>query len=136
MGWFSSKRAKPLILHVDDSEDVLLMTRLVLRSLGFDTIMASDGPAGIDIAIKEKPDLILMDAQMDGMDGYEACKALKADSKTRSIPILMATGEDTVKYVDRAMGLGADNYITKPLDKERLRVKLAEMIELPSVPKS
>src|SRR5208283_1472396 len=112
---YNNNRKKPLILHVDDSETVLLVTQSMLEDIGVDTMTANDGEDGIKIAEKELPDLILMDAMMPGMDGYSATKALKQNKLTGNIPILMVTGSDATKDVEKALAAGANGYVVKPI---------------------
>ncbi len=129
MAWFQN-RAKPLILHVDDEYIILSTLKLILESLGLDVIQANTGPDGIKIAAKEKPSLILLDAMMPVMDGYETCIKLKRDPKTKDIPVIMLTGLDTVKDVEQAMAAGANSYLVKPIERNRLKAKLENFIKL------
>ena len=128
---YSNKRKKPLILHVDDSETVLLVTQSMLEFIGVDTLTASTGAEGIKLAESELPDLILMDAMMPGMDGYQATKSLKRNSATRNIPILMVTGSDAAKDVEKALASGANGYVVKPIHADRLKAKIEEWLTLP-----
>ena len=131
MSWFSGKRKKPLILHIDDSEDVLLYTNMQLKSLGYEALMCLNALEGLKIAEDKQPDLILLDAQMPDMDGYKACWQLKSNEKTKQIPIIMATLEDEMKHVEKAMAFGAVGYLLKPLNKDRLQVKIVETLKPP-----
>lgn len=135
MLWFSSApkaRTKPLVLHIDDSETVLVVTQAILEDLGLQVMQATNGTEGVKTAEREKPDLILLDAMMPGMDGYQCCQALRANAKTKDIPILMVTGVDAVKEVERALESGANGYVPKPVQAERLKAKIAEWIKLPT----
>jgi len=129
---YNNNRKKPLILHIDDSETVLLVTQSMLEDIGVDSMTATNGADGVSLAEKEMPDLILMDAMMPGMDGYQATRAIKAGDKTRNIPILMVTGSDTTKDVEKALSAGANGYVIKPIHAGRLKSKIEEWLTLPS----
>lgn len=130
MAWFgSSSRTRPLIVHIDDSQTVLAVTKLMLESLGYDVIQATSGAEGIKLAEKEKPTLILLDAMMPGIDGFETCVSIKRNPKLQGVPVIMATGADAVKDVEKAMACGADSYIVKPLQQDRLKTKLEGFIK-------
>src|SRR5579859_5665237 len=118
---YNNNRKKPLILHIDDSETVLLVTQSMLEDIGVDSMTASNGADGVSLAEKELPDLILMDAMMPGMDGYQAIKAI---DKTKNIPVLMVTGSDTTKDVEKALSAGANGYVIKPIHAGRLKSKI------------
>ena len=123
-------RAKPLILHIDDDKNVLKVAEMMLRELGADPLSASSPKEGIKLAEKEQPDIILMDLVMPEMDGLEAVKTLKLNAKTKDIPVLMLTGSDTIKDVEKALAAGASGYIVKPLHADRLKSKIEEWVQL------
>ena len=118
------KRAKPLVLHIDDSPLLVETTKAMLVTIGCDVISATSGEQGIELAKKNHPDLVLVDAMMPGMDGYATTRALKADASTGDIPVVMLTGNDQVKSVDLSHSAGADGYIVKPIQVDRLSQKL------------
>lgn len=127
--WFKKpSRTKPLVLHIDDSEDIVMYTSILLKGLGYDSLTCLNAHDGMKIAEEKQPDLILLDAQMPEMDGYKACWYLKENAKTKDIPILMATLEDEMKHVEKAMAFGAVGYVLKPLSRERLQVKIGEVL--------
>lgn len=125
------KRAKPLVLHVDDSHFILVSTKAMLESIGCDVVVAYGGKEGLELAGKQKPDLILVDTNMPEMDGYAVVRALRA-GPSRETPIVMLTGVDVVKEVERAHEAGANSYLVKPVQLDRLRSKLQEFIPLSS----
>jgi len=116
---------KEKILIVDDERDILKMLDYNLKKEGFRVISASDGEDAIDSALKERPDLIVLDLMLPGLDGLEVCKTLKKENKTANIPIIMLTAK--AQETDKIVGLelGADDYITKPFSPRELvaRVK-------------
>ena len=117
------------ILITDDEPDLLDLAKRNLESAGYTVLVASNGKEAIEKADTELPDLILLDVVMPGMSGFEACKALKEQPKTKSIPVVMFTalGRD----VDRMMGLdaGADGFITKPIAKNNLITEVEKILE-------
>ena len=108
------------ILIVEDDPASQKLTRDLLSVAGYNTLQATDGEQGIELAKANKPDLILMDIMMPKIDGYGACFALKSDETTKRIPIIMLTaiGFDLNKTL--AERLGANGYITKPIDTNGL----------------
>jgi PleD family two-component response regulator len=128
-GMFGGKRAKPLILHIDDSHLVLMTAQAMLTGLGYDSVQVFNGEDGIKAAADKKPDLILVDAMMPVLDGYETVERLRQQKETAATPIIMVTGDDSVKSVDRAMNCGANDYLVKPLKEDRLKAKLEALVK-------
>ncbi len=114
------------ILCIEDEPDILRLLCLTLGSLGnFQVLTAENGPAGLEMAEKESPDLILLDALMPIMDGYEVCKRLKEDPATKDIPIVFLAAKAQQREIEKGLELGAIDYLTKPFDP----LKLPEVIE-------
>ena len=109
-----------VILIVDDEKQVRRVVRRQLETSGYTIIEAANGRQGVELAKTRKPDLILMDILMPGMDGYAACHIIKTNSATREIPMVMLTAVDTEVSKDTTENMGADGYITKPFTRERL----------------
>ena len=113
------------ILIVDDEKDIVKMLDYNLKKEGFRTLSAYDGEDALDLAVREHPDLIILDLMLPVMDGLEVCKYLKREAKTSGIPIIMLTAK--TQEADKVVGLeiGADDYITKPFSPRELiaRVK-------------
>ena len=125
------KREKPLVLHIDDDEINRVLVEETLIKIELDVIGASNAPDGIQMALKEMPDLILLDIEMPGMSGFEACTAIKTNPKLVNIPVLMLTGLGKVKSVEKALSCGANGYISKPFDLNRLCATARKWIEKP-----
>ena len=108
------------ILIVEDDPKSMKLTNDLLKISGYATIQATDGKQGVELAKSAKPDLILMDIMMPNMDGYTACREIKADQSTRNTPVVMLTavGYDLNKKLAKQMG--ADGYITKPFSRQQL----------------
>jgi len=119
---------KEKILIVEDEKDIIKMLEYNLKKEGFKVIAAGDGEDAIDLAIRGQPDLILLDLMLPGMDGLEVCKALKKESKTGSMPIIMLTakGQESDKVV--GLELGADDYITKPFSPRELVARIKAVL--------
>jgi len=100
------------ILIVEDNEDLLTLLKINLSDQGYDVSTAQDGVCGLDMYYKNKPDLVILDVMMPGMDGFDVCKAMRKDNAMVSILMLTAKAEE----VDKVLGLevGADDYMTKP----------------------
>lgn len=116
------------ILVVEDDPHIIKMLELRLKASGFEVITATDGISGLEKAKTEKPDLIIQDLMLPGMDGYKICRILKFDEVYKEIPIIMLTarGQDE----DRLKGeqMGADFYMTKPYKSEELLEKINELL--------
>jgi CheY-like chemotaxis protein len=108
------------ILIVEDEPKNMTLTRDLLKISGYETIEAVDGKQGVEKAKSAKPNLILMDIMMPKMDGYSACREIKADQSTKNIPVVMLTavGYDLNKKMAKQMG--ADGYVTKPFSRQQL----------------
>jgi two-component system phosphate regulon response regulator PhoB len=102
------------ILVVDDNPDVRLALATILEDAGHDIIEAEDGEQVFDIAIGEKPELILLDVMMPRVSGFDALAALKADTRTSQVPVIMVTAKGRPEDMAMARSLGAVEYITKP----------------------
>ena len=103
------------VLIVDDDENVLFLLETTLGMTGVDDIWkAKNGLDGLSMARRAKPDVILLDIEMPGMDGFEVLEELKKDEETRDIPVIFLTGHTEPDYVQRALDLGAAAYMTKP----------------------
>ena len=92
--------------------------------------MASNGRQALDLAAAECPDVILLDLMMPGMDGIEVCRRLKADEELRNIPVILVTAKDLDEDVARGLDAGADDYVTKPFNREVLAARLRSAIRL------
>lgn len=109
------------ILYVEDNPpNARLMQKLMKRRLKQELLMATNAEDGLKLAVKEKPDLILMDISLTGMDGYQALKALKSDKATRTTPVVAVSANAMADQVQSGLAAGFVGYITKPIDEEEL----------------
>lgn len=109
-----------VILIVEDDPKSLKLAKDLLKVSGYDTLQASDGAQGVELAKARKPDLILMDIMMPKMDGYTACQVIKTDTATKDIPVIMVTALGFELNKQLAERVGASGYITKPIDRQEL----------------
>lgn len=108
------------ILVIDDQPFFTTMLRNVLEQQGFKVLAAGGGPEGIALAKQARPDAILLDVEMPGMDGFAVCEALKADPEVKHIPVMILTSTDDAKLNQKAFTVGADITALKAVSGERL----------------
>jgi CheY-like chemotaxis protein len=120
----------PLILVVDDYEDAREMYAEYLRFCGFRVAEARNGNEALEQAFTLMPDLILMDLSLPGMDGWEATRQLKADERTRQIPVVALTGHALAGASEGARKAGCDSFVTKPCLPDDLVVEVRRMLSL------
>jgi sigma-B regulation protein RsbU (phosphoserine phosphatase) len=113
------------ILVVDDSPTNLQVLTRTLQQSGHRILAAKDGPTALDIAKRARPDLMLLDVMMPGMDGFEVCKALKADPETRNTLVIFLSARGEVSDKVSGLELGAIDYITKPIQGEEVLARVA-----------
>ena len=118
----------PLILVVDDYQDAREMYAEYLQFSGFRVAEARNGNEAVEQALALKPDLILMDLSLPGMDGWEATRRLKADDTTRHIPIVALTGHALAGASEGAKKAGCDSFVTKPCLPDDLVVEVRRML--------
>ena len=108
------------ILIVDDSPSQLMGIRRIVEKLGHEALTAEDGAAGVELAKKELPDLILMDVVMPNLNGFQATRSISREPSTKHIPVILVTTKD--QDTDRMWGMrqGARAYLTKPFSEEEL----------------
>lgn len=108
------------ILLVEDHEDNRIVYRTILEHVGYTVLLAGDGVEGVRLAREQKPDLILMDVSIPLMDGWTATSVLKADPETASIPIVALTAHALAGDRERALEVGCDGYLAKPVEPRRV----------------
>lgn len=118
----------PLILVVDDYQDAREMYAEYLQFSGFRVAEAKNGNEAVEQAFALKPDLILMDLSLPGIDGWEATRRLKADDATRHIPIVALTGHALAGASEGARRAGCDSFVTKPCLPDDLVVEVRRML--------
>ncbi len=128
----SENKADPTakILLVDDNTTNLQLLHETLDGLGYKLLVAKNGQTALSIAQKAKPSLILLDIMMPEMDGYEVCRRLKADESTSGIPIIFISALTDEEDEAKGLGMGAVDYLTKPINPELVRVRVRNHLEL------
>lgn len=111
---------KESILIIEDEADIRELIAFNLDLCGYDVIKAENGQVGLEKALKENPDLILLDLMLPGMDGFEVCRQIRTREDIRSCPIIMLTARSEEENIVRGLDLGADDYITKPFSPQVL----------------
>lgn len=116
--------AQPTVLVVEDEKDILEVVQFNLQRAGFRVLGANDGLEGLRLAQSERPDLVVLDLMLPGLDGKEVCRRLKQGEDTRQIPVLMLTALSS--ETDRVIGfeIGADDYLTKPFSPRELVLRV------------
>ena len=121
------------ILVVDDVEPNVRLLEAKLTLEYYEVLTAMDGQTAIEIASAERPDIILLDVMMPGMDGFETCRRLKADPVTRHIPVVLVTALDGREDKIRGLEAGADDFVTKPIDDVILFARVKSLVRLKAV---
>ena len=121
---------KKKILVVDDEERNLRLMEAMLIPLGHEVSLARDGEAALGMVKNISPDLILLDIMMPKMDGFEVARRLKADDETKIIPIVMATSLREIEDRVKALEAGADDFLSKPVDKIELRARVNSLLKV------
>ena len=116
------------ILLVEDNEmNRDMLSRRLIRN-GYEVFLAMDGQQGVNMALSERPDLILMDMSLPVIDGWEATRQIKANDATRRLPVIALTAHAMAGDREKAMEVGCDDYDTKPVEIARLLGKIAALL--------
>jgi CheY-like chemotaxis protein len=118
------------VLVVDDEPDVLLLCRLNFQQRGHELLEASDGTSALRLARESRPDVIVLDLMLPGMNGYEVLEQLRAEDETSEIPVLVLTAKSLKADRERSRGLGASGFMTKPF----LPNELCDLVESLATP--
>jgi DNA-binding response OmpR family regulator/DNA-binding CsgD family transcriptional regulator len=119
------RAAGEVVLIVDDVPDNLSVLHDALDEAGYTVLVANDGASAIQRARQARPDVVLLDAMMPGMDGFEVARRLKADPETAAIPIIFMTALTETEHVVAAFGAGGVDYVTKPIDARQVLARIA-----------
>jgi two-component system, OmpR family, phosphate regulon response regulator PhoB len=117
-----------IVLVVEDEADVVDLLRYNLAKAGFSVLIACDGLEGLKIARKSRPDVVVLDLMLPGMDGYHVCKELRKLSDTEALPILMLTARDELSERVHGLEVGADDYVTKPFSPRELVLRVQALL--------
>jgi DNA-binding response OmpR family regulator len=119
---------EPLILIAEDERDIRELIMFTLQLSGFKVVDVPNGQEAVKKALEINPDLILMDVRMPKMTGYEACQALKAQEKTRDIPVVFLSAKGQEAEVNTGMELGAEEYFLKPFAPDELTARVNKIL--------
>lgn len=122
--------ADSLILIVDDNPQNLELLQAYLEDLGCRTAVAMDGAEAIKMAQDDVPDVVVLDVMMPRLSGFQVCEKLKSEPKTAEVPIVMVTALNEVSDVERAIEAGADDFLTKPVQRLELLARVKSQINV------
>ena len=105
---------KPRVLLIEDEPHIVLSLEFLLQRAGYDTVSAADGEQGLALVRDVRPDVVLLDIMLPKQNGYDVCRAIKADPELRAIPVIMVSAKGQEVEVLKGLGLGAAAYVTKP----------------------
>ncbi len=126
----TTEKKDELILIVDDTKENLQVLGNILRDNKYKIALASNGAEALTLVSKRLPDLILLDVMMPDMDGFEVCRRLKADDRTKDLPVIFLTAKIETEDIVKGFRLGGIDYITKPFKQEELLVRVRNHVEL------
>ncbi len=116
------------ILVVDDERDLVELIAMNLQRNGYEVVTAHDGATGLDLARKQRPDLVVLDVMMPGLSGRDVTMALRSDPETSAMPILMLTAKTEETDIIVGLSMGADDYVTKPFSMKVLMARVAAVL--------
>ena len=121
-------RERPLVLAADDDEDILGLVAFRLERSGYTVLQARDGEEALALAVKELPDLAVLDVMMPKLDGFELTRRLRAEESTSRMPIILLTARAQDADVQRGFDAGADDYLRKPFSPNELRARVQAIL--------
>ena len=116
------------VLIADDEPNIVVSLEFMMKREGYEVLVARDGKQALEAIRRERPRLVLLDAMMPGMTGFDVCEAVRADAAVRDTRILMLTAKGRDTDVARGKGVGADAYVTKPFSTRELIAKVRDML--------
>ena len=116
------------VLVIEDNEQNMYLITFILRKMGHDVLQAVTGELGVEAAERERPDLVLMDIQLPGIDGYEATRRIRASARAGDVPIVAITSFAMTGDRERLLAAGCNGYIEKPIDPDTIMAQLAAFL--------
>jgi DNA-binding response OmpR family regulator len=117
------------ILIVDDEPNVVVAIQFLMQQQGYKVLIAERGEDALDLIYQYKPDLVLLDIMLPGIDGYEVCEIVRLNPNYRNVKIIFLTAKGREVEIAKGLALGADAYITKPYSNAELVAKVKELLE-------
>ena len=117
------------ILIVDDDPNLIVPIQFLMEQLGYRVMLSERGEDALDLIYRYKPDLVLLDIMLPGMDGYEVCEIIRLNPNYRNVKIIFLTAKGREVEIAQGLALGADAYITKPFSNAALIAKVKEVLE-------
>ncbi|MCJ7550682.1 MAG: response regulator [Anaerolineae bacterium] len=117
------------ILVAEDERDIRELIVFSLQFAGFEVVSASNGAEAVELAARERPDLILMDVRMPRMTGYQACEAIKQIPETQNTPVIFLSAKGQESEIQEGLGAGATKYILKPFAPDDLTLQVKQVLE-------
>ncbi|MFC1875886.1 response regulator transcription factor [Thermodesulfobacteriota bacterium] len=121
----------PKILIVDDEPNIVIPLQFLMEQNGYHTLVAQSGEEALEMISKEKPDLILLDIMLPGVDGFEVCEIVRLNPEWRNTKIIFLTAKGRDVDIAKGMVLGADEYITKPFSNQQIIDAVKKLLEEP-----
>ncbi len=118
------------VIVIDDEEDVVFLMKRILEKAGYTVISANDGEEGLKKIKEEKPDLVILDLMMPGIDGYEVLQRIRADPEISRIPVIIVSVKGNEEDIVKGINLGANDYFTKPFNEKILLTKIKSILKL------
>jgi len=116
------------ILVVDDDLAVRELIEITLHQAGYEVLSAADGKTAVEIAQKEKPDLVLLDVRLPVLDGYQACKQITSNPLTKHVPVVFVSARGQIDEIQMGLSAGAVDYFVKPFSTELLKKRIQELL--------
>lgn len=120
----------PTLLIIDDEETVIMIAKAILEEHQYTVYTANNGAEGLNIIENTPIDGVILDIKMPGMDGNEVLSEIRKNPKTKTLPVLMLTGENSSKIAMKTMELGANDYMIKPFDRDSLGNRVRNLLEI------
>jgi DNA-binding response OmpR family regulator len=118
----------PRILVAEDEKDIRELIAFTLRFAGFDVLLATNGAEAVEVAEAERPDLVILDVRMPKMSGYEACRRLKENPQTASMPVVFLSAKGQDSEIQQGLESGAEEYILKPFAPDELIQQVRDIL--------
>jgi two-component system, OmpR family, alkaline phosphatase synthesis response regulator PhoP len=119
------------ILIIEDEKNIVVSLKMFFEYMGFEVFTSNSGSDGLYLAQNKHPDLILLDLVLPKIDGFNVCKLLKNDEKTKNIPIIIISARTSKEDIDKGVSSGANNYITKPFSIDQIKKIIIEYLGEP-----